>query len=53
MVGGGGGGGWGGGEGGVGEGRGGGGRRLEIRDHWWRSHVSEMLISWTWLFPVL
>ena len=20
--------------------------RLEIRDHWWRSHVAEVLISW-------
>ena len=24
-----------------------GGGRLEIRDHWWRSHVAEMLISWS------
>ena len=27
-------------------GGGGGGGWLEIRDHWWRSHVAEMLISW-------
>ena len=30
----------------MGAGVGGGGGGLEIRDHWWRSHVAEMLISW-------